>query len=502
MAQTGTFKVAATEMMFFNKICPHWLPDPATGDWDPTRPTGDATAQPDLHFFPNLIQQIVDKFNAVKLHWADLKLTRQIEWSEIVSIGSRLGQGAFSSVFSAQWQPPPHIQSRPTPDFPQGQADPGVSVVLKMLWPSASAGGATSVDDAFKKAVQEAEAMARVERDVIDKDVLVHVYGVARGCLPPEQVPALRSLRVFPDDECVAVIMRREAGGALADLIAKEAALAASHPPQTIFPMAERLRVGLEVARGLHEMHSGAETLHGDVKPANILLSHHEPPMVRIADLGYACHVFPRSHRGASTFVAPVGVRGTITYMAPEMMAPWLQVPSPSGPTAPTPGPAPTDVHATMRTDIHSFGILLYEVVTCSEPFGSLAGLTDFQFADAVVHRGARPDLARLPADTPRGIAALLERCWDPDRRRRPTAAQCCDALRGLVPTPVSRPPSSPPGPPTPPPPAGEGGAVQALRCELASALGERDEAVDLVAHAQVRHHPLLSHSILVCGLV
>ena len=172
------------------------------------------------------------------------------------------------------------------------------------------------------------------------------------------------------------------------------------------------------------EIHAMAETIHGDVKPGNILLSHHDPPMVRIGDLGYACHVVPRSHRGASTFVAPVGVRGTITYMAPEMMSPWLQVSS----SHVAPAPASTDVHATMRSDVHSFGILLYEVVTCTEPFGSLSGLTDFQFADAVVNRGTRPDLARLPVDTPRGIAELLERCWDPDRSRRPTAAQCCDA--------------------------------------------------------------------------
>jgi len=45
--------------------------------------------------------------------------------------------------------------------------------------------------------------------------------------------------------------------------------------------MADRLRILCEMARGLDEIHSVAEMVHGDVKPDNILLSQHDPPIVR-----------------------------------------------------------------------------------------------------------------------------------------------------------------------------------------------------------------------------
>jgi len=90
--------------------------------------------------------------------------------------------------------------------------------------------------DAIARAVQEAEMMASIEREVVDKDAIAHVYGVAEGRLTDELA---RALSVLPH-ECVGIVMRYEGGGTLEDLIA-------AAPPLST---REKISIALEVARG------------------------------------------------------------------------------------------------------------------------------------------------------------------------------------------------------------------------------------------------------------
>ncbi len=66
------------------------------------------------------------------------------------------------------------------------------------------------------------------------------------------------------------------------------------------------------------------------------------------------------------------------------------------------------------RTDIWSFGCVLYEMLTARAPF---AGDTISDTVAAILER--EPDRTMLPADTPVPIRRLLRRCLEKDRRGR-----------------------------------------------------------------------------------
>ena len=151
------------------------------------------------------------------------------------SLGSStavLGTGSFGVVVRALWQ------SRTA----SGRAGPTISVAVKVITKSAIAGeGCMTFEKACESALEEAELVARADRDIFNKDAIVRVYGVARGVLPPE----LRMAFPVASDECVGIVMRYEAGGSLAKLL---------HPPSGTFmatiSMVEKLRIAGEIARG------------------------------------------------------------------------------------------------------------------------------------------------------------------------------------------------------------------------------------------------------------
>ncbi|KAJ0976567.1 hypothetical protein J5N97_012041 [Dioscorea zingiberensis] len=100
----------------------------------------------------------------------------------------------------------------------------------------------------------------------------------------------------------------------------------------------ERLRIALDVARGISYLHEDCEThiIHCDIKPQNILMDDHWT--AKISDFGVSKLLMPTQTR---TFT---GVRGTRGYLAPE----WYN-----------------NVPITVKTDVYSFGIVLLEILCC-----------------------------------------------------------------------------------------------------------------------------------------
>ena len=88
-------------------------------------------------------------------------------------------------------------------------------------------------------------------------------------------------------------------------------------------------------------------------------------------------------------------ILGTVTYMSPEQAR----------------GKALDE-----RTDIWSFGCVLYETLTARPPF---SGETVSDMLAAIL--GKEPDWDRLPKETPARVRLLLRRCLrkDPTRRLR-----------------------------------------------------------------------------------
>ena len=73
------------------------------------------------------------------------------------------------------------------------------------------------------------------------------------------------------------------------------------------------------------------------------------------------------------------------------------------------------------RTDIFSFGAVLYEMLTGRQAF---PGPTMGDILAAVIR--AEPDWNRLPSETPPGIRRLLRRCLQKDRNRRLEESRGC----------------------------------------------------------------------------
>lgn len=100
----------------------------------------------------------------------------------------------------------------------------------------------------------------------------------------------------------------------------------------------ERVRIALDVARGILYLHEECETpiIHCDIKPQNILMD--EFLNAKISDFGLAKLLMPDQTR---TFT---GVRGTRGYLAPE----WQR-----------------NTPISVKADIYSYGIVLLEIVCC-----------------------------------------------------------------------------------------------------------------------------------------
>ena len=104
-------------------------------------------------------------------------------------------------------------------------------------------------------------------------------------------------------------------------------------------PLAKAVDLAIQIAEGLNAAHQ-ASVVHRDIKPANIVIG--DDGRARILDFGLA------TIRGTEKLTQTGSTLGTLGYMAPEQ----------------TRG-EPTD----QRSDIFSFGVILYEMITGRPPF-------------------------------------------------------------------------------------------------------------------------------------
>ena len=158
-------------------------------------------------------------------------------------------------------------------------------------------------------------------------------------------------------------------------------------------PVGEALEIALQIARALEAAHERG-VIHRDLKPANVMIA--RDGLVKLLDFGLAKHV-PVSDddgRAQTEFATEIGaIVGTAPYMSPEQAR----------------GDA-----ASRQSDIWSFGVLLYEMLT---------GLSPFEHASRPETLArillAEPNFAALPAATPPSARHLLRRCLEKDSRRR-----------------------------------------------------------------------------------
>ena len=156
-------------------------------------------------------------------------------------------------------------------------------------------------------------------------------------------------------------------------------------------PMREVLRLGAQIASGIAAAHE-AGVVHRDLTPANIRLS--PAGEIKILDFGLARSGGRPETRSTESTSGAHGIAGTVGYMAPEQAA---------------------GGHVDERTDLFSFGVILYEMVSAHLPF---EGSTIIEVLHSIANREPHP-LARYSANVPpelqRIVGKLLEK--DPGRR-------------------------------------------------------------------------------------
>jgi len=163
-------------------------------------------------------------------------------------------------------------------------------------------------------------------------------------------------------------------------------------------PLDEALETCRQVTEGLEAAHERG-VVHRDLKPGNIMLT--PEGKVKILDFGLA-----KAHGGETTGIdieksptitaqmtEPGVILGTAAYMSPEQAR-----------------SRPVD----KRTDIWSFGCVLYECLTGTRAF---YGET---VSDSLAHiLKGEPDWSKLPADTPIRIRTLLRHCLEKSPKER-----------------------------------------------------------------------------------
>lgn len=128
------------------------------------------------------------------------------------------------------------------------------------------------------------------------------------------------------------------------------------------------------VARGLQYLHSRG-ILHRDVKPGNCFVGAHQ--VLKLGDLGHACHV----HQGGLELLPP-------SPDTPEALQWGPSTPEFSAPETwhPLRLPRPLDIQLVLKTDVYSFGVLLWQACMLRNPYDEFGAA---RRARLLVRRGA-----------------------------------------------------------------------------------------------------------------
>jgi serine/threonine-protein kinase len=151
-------------------------------------------------------------------------------------------------------------------------------------------------------------------------------------------------------------------------------------------PVDKAVEAARKLCAGLHSAHEKG-VLHRDLKPANVMIDGRG--QVIIMDFGLA---------GLAEQVQSDVRSGTPAYMSPEQLA---------------------GTEVTVKSDIYSLGLLLYEIFTGKRAFEAASLMELMQMQE----RGAPVPIRSIAHDLDPAAERVILRCLNPDPRQRPASA-------------------------------------------------------------------------------
>eukprot|EP00005_Dracoamoeba_jomungandri_P000836 CAMPEP_0174250500 /NCGR_PEP_ID=MMETSP0439-20130205/654_1 /TAXON_ID=0 /ORGANISM="Stereomyxa ramosa, Strain Chinc5" /LENGTH=568 /DNA_ID=CAMNT_0015330591 /DNA_START=89 /DNA_END=1795 /DNA_ORIENTATION=+ len=166
----------------------------------------------------------------------------------------------------------------------------------------------------------------------------------------------------------------------------------------------QRLLLAKDAALGMDWLHSHTPTIiHRDLKLQNLMYKKiGKNYIVKVADFGLA--VVKPDHKKHMT---SDGEAGTPLTMAPEVMMnkPFHQ-----------------------KADVYSFGVCLWQIVMCKQPYSGYDQYDDF--VKAVCEDNIRPPVKKI---TLAPLRELIEKCWHPNPSRRPSFSRINKKLNNIL---------------------------------------------------------------------
>ncbi|XP_026380797.1 probable serine/threonine-protein kinase SIS8 isoform X1 [Papaver somniferum] len=273
---------------------------------------------------------------------SDIALDDVAEWEipwEDMALGERIGLGSYGEVYRGDWH--------------------GTEVAVKKFLDQ----------DISGDALEEFRSEVRIMKRLRHPNVVLFMGAVTRA----------------PNLSIVTEFLPR---GSLYRLI---------HRPNSQVDERRRLRMALDVARGMNYLHSCTPVIvHRDLKSPNLLVDKNW--VVKVCDFGL-------SRIKHNTFLSSRSTAGTAEWMAPEVLR-----------------NEPSDE----KCDVYSFGVILWELCTMQQPWG---GMNPMQVVGAVGFQHRRLD---VPDDMDPVVADIIQKCWQTNPKLRPSFAEIMAALKPL----------------------------------------------------------------------
>ncbi|KAL2329765.1 hypothetical protein Fmac_017346 [Flemingia macrophylla] len=164
----------------------------------------------------------------------------------------------------------------------------------------------------------------------------------------------------------------------------------------------ERLQIAADISHGIEYLHEGAvpPVIHRDLKSANILIDHSMRAMV--SDFGLSKE---EMFDGRNS-----GLKGTYSYMDPAYIS---------------------SSKLTMKSDIYSFGIIIFELITAIHPHQNLMeyinlAAMDYDGVDGILDKQlvGKSDLEEV-----RQLAKIAHKCLHKSPKKRPSIGEVVQGI-------------------------------------------------------------------------